>query len=168
MRTADAVSLWLAEKQAELISMKTESTYRWGCAYLPQQMPCLTASLRTILAETDLAPESKLDLWRIWRNFFNWAHRELGIPNAAHDLKRPRVRHHLPRYLSRQEIARAITACPLGGHPTNTPNQVIQACPFYRDHALVRLGLDTGLRLGELAALTPRAFQDGQLRIIQG
>lgn len=165
MKTAAAVSQWLRDKHAELISPKTESTYRWACAYLPQQLPCLTESLRNIIAIAELAPESKLDMWRIWRNFFKWAHSELGIPNPAKKLKRPRVRKHLPRYLSRDEIGRAITSCAAGGHTIDVTNTELQACPSYRDHAMVRLVLDTGLRLGEVASLKSSDFQDGQLRI---
>ena len=130
---------------------RTLDFYRWGLDHLEAGCPVLPEEHRpllSVLANDRLNPESRYDLERALRRFFRWASKEYGIPNPMLEVERTRRKKKLPRVLSRSEIG-----------------AVWAACRDDRDRALMGLLLDTGLRVGEVADLTPQDVGESSLRV---
>jgi len=137
MHTNDAVGPFLVSRRAQGCTGKTIEGYEWALAYLPDPLPARPGELEEVLAGVDLAIESRIDLHRVWRTFYAWAHDRLDVPNPMASVRRPRRQPKFPRVFSQREL------------------QIIwAACVTPRDRAMVAVFLDTGVRLGELAGLT--------------
>lgn len=165
METRRAVAGFIASRRALGRSPATIQLYRWALAVLPRELPASPGSLEKALAALDLAEASRVDVWRIWRAFYGWAHSRLKVPDPTLDLGRPSSSRSLTRFLFRPEIARVLSSCPAGGHRIDATDEQLRNCAYWRDHALVRVALDTGIRLGELAGLTRDSLGDGVLRV---
>ena len=151
LETKIAAASFLEYCRLRKLSPKTIGNYRWAinrlavkCRQLPQDHHDILA----VLAADGLASESRHDLERVLRQFFGWCNREFDLPNPMLRVARlPRSRT-LPRVLSRQEI-----------------DAVWRACQTPRARALVGLALDTGLRLGEIAAMRRSDLGEFSLRV---
>lgn len=117
----------------------TLRTYRWALRRLSKGCPQLPAdpkAVRRVLADEKLAWESRLGLRRDLSAFFSWTFREYGHPHPIQQLPRLKKRPTLPRVLTDDELQRLWDV-------TETP----------RDKALIALGLDNGLRIGEVGTM---------------
>jgi len=121
------------------LAQSTVDSYSWSLARLALQCPTLPADrrpARSVLVGDGLADMSRKTLRVRVNGFFVWAAREYGHPNPLEDLAKSPYREPLPRILSDEEIM-----------------ALWEAAAWQRNQAMVALILDTGLRVGELAAL---------------
>ena len=147
-RTIAVVAEYLVSCRAGALSETTIVGYEWGLAYLPERLPATAQQLEHTLATIDLAPESKIDMWRIWRTFFRWANMRYGLVDPTDQVRKPRRQRKLRRIFTQGEL-----------------QAVWAACRSLRDQALIALLIDTGIRLDELASLTWSDIQIGLLRV---
>ena len=118
---------------------KTLEFYQWCLEKLVRQCPEWPASSGKIAAAWDcptLGRVSRCDLERGLRTFLYWAEETHGCPNPLRGTKKMPQAKTLPRVLEEEEAA-----------------AVWNACANEQERAMVALLLDTGIRLGELAAL---------------
>jgi integrase len=135
--TAQAIGAFLAAR-ADL-APDTLSRYHWSLSHLAhahQRLPRAPHALETLIAATTYAPASRDALWRDLHAFYHWAHNRLGVPNVMDDVRRRKTPRQLPRNLTNDQLHRLLNL-PLSR----------------RDTALIMLLLNTGVRIGELAAL---------------
>lgn len=140
MKTAYAVDLYIEDCNYRNLAPKTIEAYKWALSRLINQgdeMPSNAAELRRILTVANVADETRLDLWRATRTFYNWLERNQGEENLMRSVPAPIVRARFPRTLSDSEIQSLLTAA-----------------ASRRDLTLLAVLLDTGARVGEVANLT--------------
>ena len=151
METRVAAASFLEYCRLRSLQPKTMEFYRWGLKHLAQhcrELPSHHRQLVSSLANPKLCQESRHDLERVLRRFFKWASREYRVTNPMLDVEPIPRKKTIPRVLSTPEI-----------------EAVWKACDTERDRAMVALVLDTGLRLGEIAAMEKRHLLDGVLRV---
>jgi len=149
--TAAAVLEFLDDCNSRGLSGKTIEFYAWGLAKLQARCQVLPPSRQVVLhvlADSNLGLVSRKDLRRALNTFFRWCVREYEIGNVLDGVGTlPRTKK-LPRVFTVDEV-----------------KAVFGACVDPREHALVALVMDTGLRLGEIVNLTKRHVGDGYLRV---
>ena len=145
MQVNQAVQRFMDDRRYRGLAPKTIAAYKWALRRLPQpaHWPIERVELRGVIHDDRLAQVSRVTLFRHIRVFARWCSREFGVDDPTADLAQPKARRRWPRVLTREEVAR-----------------VISAAETARDRALVALTVDTGIRLGELAALTWPAVTD--------
>ena len=151
MRTTLAAASFLEYCRLRQLSPKTIGSYRWAINRLEakcEELPQDHHDILEVLAADGLASESRRDLERVLRQFFGWCNREFDFPNPMRRVARLPKRRTWPRVLSRQEI-----------------DAVWRDCETLRSRALVALVLDTGLRLGEIAAMHRSDLGEFSLRV---
>ena len=99
--------------------------------------------LKQWLDEMEVGPTTKQIRYRSLRAAWKFVAADLSIANPMIGLPAPRVRYEPPAYPTDEEVARLIAAAEARRNPNRT-----------RDAAIVRLVVDTGMRLGELHGLT--------------
>ena len=140
MKSAYAVELYIEDCNYRNLAPKTIVAYKWALTRLIDQgsdLPSNTAELRRILSVPNVADETRLDLWRATRTFYNWLERNQGEENLMRSMPAPIVRPRFPRTLSDNEI-----------------QSLLDAAASRRDLTLLAVLLDTGVRVGEVANLT--------------
>jgi len=143
MRTEEAVTAFVASGLARGWKPKTEQWYGYALRQLvavQRELPVRPEPVEALLAgmrRRDLADATVHDVWAALRIFYRWAAARLGVVNVMGAIGAPIVRECEMRTLSSGEVERLLW--------------VTHRRP--RDHALVMLMLDTGLRLGEVAGL---------------
>ena len=89
METASLLEQFVRKSEYRGLAPKTIQQYRWALSRLVIQCPKLPASpgdLMPIIGDGRLALESKRDLLRCIKTFFNWCERRYDISNAAVEL----------------------------------------------------------------------------------
>ncbi len=137
---APSVASFLTSCSARQLSPRTIEAYAWAMAKLPPDPTPDT--IEAAVAALTLSPESRWDIWRHWRTYFRWRARRHHIPNPMDDLYPPIHPNTPPPTLTWAQLHRLLVT---------TTN------PTHR--AIVTLILDTGLRLGELAGITPDSIR---------
>ena len=153
MDTVTLANQYLQECQYRGLAPATIGQYQWALNRLKAknlQLPSRGAQLLPALMGDHLAPESRHDLVKCWRTFFGWCSRRYDFPNPMGQLDRLPKRRQVRRVLSASELSLVLEAA---------------RCP--RDEALVLVVLDSGLRVGEVAALRRGALGDGWA-VVQG
>lgn len=135
---------FLASRAARNLSARTLERYAWALAKLPEAQTA-EALESAIAAMTRLSAASRWDVWRSWHTYFRWRAVRHGLADPMQQLEPPRRRPRLPITLSWHDLTR-----------------VLAAALSRRDRAILMLLLDTGLRVGELAALTPADLHQDQ------
>ena len=152
LRTEIAATSFLEYCRLRSLEPKTLDAYEWALNHLEQQCPSLPHDHRSIInalaAVKGLGPESKHDLERVLRTFFKWVREEYDWPDVMAKVKPLHRKQTTPRVLSRAEIA-----------------AVWSVCETHRDQALMALVFDTGVRLGEIAAMGRDDLGDFTLRV---
>jgi len=134
-----AIADYLKDCRYRRLGDATIEGYAWAMGRLLRECPTLPADrsqTRSVLVGDGLADMSRKTLRVRLNGFFVWAAREYGHPNPLNQLGKLRYRESLPRILSDEEIS-----------------ALWEAAQWQRDQALIGLLMDTGLRVGELAAL---------------
>ena len=138
-KTAQVVAAFLASRRAMGCSPRTLEFYRYTLGPLQgafERLPERPEALEELLGGVGGSSHTRHAFWRGLRVFYRWAHRRLGVRNAAADVQPPRVRPSPPRALSDGQV-----------------DVLLSLDLARRDRALLTLLLDTGVRLGELAGL---------------
>lgn len=160
MKVQEALQLFANHKLGEGIKEKTIKNYlalaKPFIASLPSERQnigdILPSDITNFLAHErarGLSPVTVRGMWRTLDLFFGWAssNRELGNPpnpmflSPDKKIKAPKIPKKEPRRARLSDLQRVIDAI-----PTNT-------WPALRDRAILCLLMDTGLRVGEAAAL---------------
>ena len=138
-KTAEVVAAFLASRRAMGCSVRTLEFYRYTLGPLQgayERLPERPEALEELLAGVGGSPYTRHAFWRGLRVFYRWAHRRLGVRNAAGDVPPPRRRASVPRTLTDGQV-----------------DVLLELDLARRDRALLTLLVDTGVRLGELAGL---------------
>ena len=154
MRTSKTVSDYMVECEARGLAAATIDQYRWALGRMVSKcggIPRDGKQLLLALADSSLSPESRKDLVKCWRTFFNWYirqdhHSRRPKTNPVDELKSLPRKQRLPRVLTSQEV-----------------RQLIAAADNERDRVLVLLVMDCGLRLGEISGLKWTDVRDDHL-----
>ena len=137
------------------MSEDTVDLYLWVleklCAEFPDDLPATRGELQPLLVNnTSLSLASQRTIWNRLRVFWSWLG-ETGVcdSNPMLDMPSPMRRQPLPRVLSKEEVDRFLAAAPVE-----------------RDHAILAVLLDTGLRAGELASMTRAGCRSDGLTVV--
>ena len=149
METVRATHLFLSACEDRLLSSQTIRSYRWALRHLLMryvELPTKPGQIRSLIETQALSPESKYDLWRVYRTFFRWLQREGVLDmDPTESVPKPQLRRRFPRTLTLSEV-----------------KNLFRAGSDSRDRALIALLLDTGMRVGEVAGLCwPMVFPYG-------
>ena len=105
----------------------------------PQELPQTSTEIQQVFIEnSDLSPASLRTIWHRLRIFWAWAEKEGICSNVMKGMSAPVMKRKLPRILRSAEIRRLLGSVELE-----------------RDYAILAVLLDTGMRIGELASMTP-------------
>jgi integrase/recombinase XerC len=104
----------------------------------PEPLEELLVSIRGKRKE-ELSQATKVDIWGAWRMLYLWAEERVGAPNAMKAVQKPRRRKTRKPALSQPQVERLVSNARQRGA---------------RDHALIRVLVDAGPRIGELKSLT--------------
>ena len=151
METRIAAASFLDYCRLRSLRPRTLEFYQWGLNHLAlhcRHLPSHHRELVAPLANPNLGLESRYDLERVLRRFFGWIEKEYHLPNPMDSVESIPRKRTLPRVLSSPET-----------------EAVWKGCCTERDRAMVALVLDTGLRLGEIAAMEKRHLIDGMIRV---
>ena len=146
--THDATTAFLGARR---IRPKTREHYAHTFRLLPPALPQSPLELETILARQRVSAATADGYYRDLRCFYRWAARRLGVADAAADLTRPHLLPTLPHVLTHEQVIALLRGCDR------------------RERALISFALDTGARLGEIAAIrrhdiTQQAATDGTIQ----
>lgn len=150
MTSEIAQEFMMANRRREL-SPNTIEYYQWCLDKLVSACPEWPASAGEIAAAWDspkLGRVSRGNVERGIRIFLAWAQNNHGYPNVLHGSKRMPKAKTLPRVLHEEEVV-----------------AVWDACETAQERAMIALLLDTGIRLGELAALRWADVGHGSLNV---
>ena len=140
MKSGYAVGQYIEDCKYRNLAPKTIEAYQWALRRLidhGSELPSTAWELRKILAVSNVADETRVDLWRATRTFYNWLDRVHGEENPMKSVSAPLNRPRFPRTLSDNEI-----------------QALLDAALSRRDLCLLAILLDTGVRIGEVASLT--------------
>jgi len=143
-RTADVIDAYVRSRYAAGCSAKYEAWLRYTLGFLArafEELPATAEQIDEVSAglPVRLSEQTRRDVWNGMRLLYRWASGRLGVPDATERAERPRR--------PRKKVLRTLT--------DDEMDRIFWANRRYgRDLAMVRLILDTGLRLGELSGLT--------------
>ena len=138
-KTRVAIKGFLTAARYRGLAPKTISAYSWALdklARAQETLPTRPEQLMELISDKDLAPTSRHDLRRVLRTFYRWIYSDGRQNNPMERVPALRTRRQLPRTLEAGEISR-----------------LLASARSRRDRAMVAMILDTGARVGELAAL---------------
>ena len=154
MRTSEAVDLFLKSRRERMLSENSIYLYQWAFTKLeiefPNNLPTTQDELQPLFdGHSNLALASQRTIRDRLRIFWGWMCAK-GIcesnpmPPTPILLKRPTT----PRFLTEEETER-----------------LLSAAVSERECAVLAVLLDTGLRVGELASLTPKNARPNGLTV---
>ena len=150
MKTSDAIADFLLECRARGLARGTIDQYLWALRRLEAECPEVPGrgrELLTVLGDPTLAPESRRDLVKCLRTFFQWCVRMDVLDfNPAGEIGALPYRRRIPRVLTNEEV-----------------RGLLSAAQSERDRIMVLLVMDCGIRLGELASLQHTSIRDNHL-----
>jgi len=170
---SQAIKLFLIARQADSYSPSTVAQYKWALdkfvALGDKKLKDVTTDdIRLFLSylQTDykskrsntekLGSTSLFHAWKAVRAFYKWICPEFGLPNPSAKLPQPRYMSAVIVPFKQEEVKALIKAC-----DRTAPSKKSEARKTFamkrptstRDHAIVLVLLDTGLRVSELCRL---------------
>lgn len=140
--TAEVVAAFLESVRGRRCSEKYVSWLRYTLGHLVRAerlLPDRPEPVERVLAELQVGDETAYGVWVSLRLLYRWAAARLGVRDVMSAIGRPVRRPKVPRSLTQQEVDQLLW--------------VNRRRP--RDYALLRVLLDTGARIGEVAGLGP-------------
>ena len=142
MKTEEAIGLFLQSRRSRKLSEATIDTYRWALMKMeqvhPLNLPETAADVQQVLiVNSTLSSASLRTIWARLRIFWSWAEDEGICANVMKGIPAPVIRRKLPRILRSAEI-----------------RHLMSTVEVERDHTILAVLLDTGIRIGELASMT--------------
>lgn len=121
------------------------------------------------LSENDITESTRQYYWKVIKSFFKWAEEELEISRPDKRLAMPKVQKPDILPYTEEEIKRLIKACGKmkPSSPTNRAAYQAKRSTAKRDHLIIMILLDTGIRVSELCRLkyTDVNLENKSLRI---
>jgi integrase/recombinase XerD len=151
IRTRTLLADFLVSRQAKDLSRKTISWYKQmltGFAVVHSELPLEPGLVEQFLICLDRSKETKRAYFRALHAFYRWASKRYHFPNPMEELEAPPP-DKKPRYSLSVLDAGWLMATPLSP----------------RDHALLTLLLDTGIRAGEAVGLDRSDIQAETIRV---
>ena len=154
MRTSEAVDIFLKSRREKLLSEDTIVLYQWVLTKLevdfPDNLPTTRSELQSLFnSHRDLSLASQKTIRDRLRIFWSWLEDEgLCDSNPLKKMPSPRTPRTQPRVLGKAEI-----------------DQLLKAAKNERNRTILAVFLDTGLRVGELATLTPKNIGPDGLKV---
>ena len=139
MTTEEMAQKFLAYCRMRGLASKTIEYYQWVLGKLLSEcpeLPTMPDQIATVLDDPKLGLVSRRALERGIRIFLKWAEDAHGHPNPLRGIKKMKKVKTLPRVLYENEVA-ALWA----------------ACETQQQRAMIKVFLDTGIRLDELTRL---------------
>lgn len=133
--------------------MAYEAWLKYGLRGLDrfEELPGRPEAIEAVLdGLTGVGDETRYDVWVALRTFYRWTAGRFGVVDAMVGVKKPRRRPKQPRTLDEIDVERLLWT--VRGEP--------------RDQALLLLLLDTGARIGEVAALSWADIGRDQVRLV--
>ena len=186
MLLSDAINYYKVCKLADGYSPETLEVYEWAHIHFlgyVGDMPVgdiRLEQLRTFMlymreeytpnraggSTAPLSSSSLENLWKALRSFFSWAEEELEIPRPDKRLAKPPNPPPEINPFTQDEIRALIAACDYTKPSDGRRKSFSMRRPSgRRDHAIVLMLLDTGVRAGELARLTVGDVQSEKVYI---
>jgi integrase/recombinase XerD len=132
----------------------------------------IDAFLNHLADDLELSPKTVANHWIALSSFWSWAADELGVPQIMQTVRRPRVQARIVQPYSQEEVEKLIaTAGNIRAADWRNKRHVLARLPTAeRDHAMLLILLDTGIRAAELCALRVRDCdrKAGRLSILEG
>lgn len=153
-QTLAAMAVFLEIRRNMGMAIATLEHDEWGVRYLAAVCPELPASALDVsraIGASGLDGESRYDVWTVIKKFLTWAELYYQFPNPCSMLPAPPRLRKVRRVLSLREI-----------------RALLDATTSERDELLILVELDTGIRLEELANLTPEDVEEKALIIRDG
>ena len=151
MKTADVLNEYLDDCRRRELKDKTLDGYKWAIAKLVKhcpEMPTESRQIAPVYDDPKLGRVSKDNLERAIKAFLNWAEEMVGHSNPLRGVRGRKKTKTLPRFLNKDETS-----------------ALWDACNNQQEQAMVSLLLDTGIRLGELTALTWTDIKEDSLTV---
>ncbi len=102
-----------------------------------------------------LSPATVKSYIRVWKAFFSWCYQEeLVDPNPAARLKHPKAPKRIRPAFTEAHIDRMLAACDTG------------TLEGFRDHVILLLLLDTGIRIAEISTLRVSSVHDRYIKVM--
>lgn len=153
MDTTEAVTRFLTAKRAKGLQDTTIGWYEWilgKFADAHPELPTTPEPIEAFIASIRGAPETRHGYFRAIRTLYNWLVRRRSISESPIPyMEPPRVPKKVPRWLEITEAQRLF-------HAAHTPLEI----------ALIRLLLDTGIRIGEARNLDREHIHDTFIRVV--
>lgn len=154
MNTKEAVVMFITAKRAAGRAETTLDWYAWLLEKFAQAhrvLPTEPEPIEAFIADADGEPETRHAHFRAVRTLYNWLARRRKIAeNPMALVEEPKVPRKLPRWLELEECQQLYRAA-------ETPLEI----------ALIRLLLDTGVRVGEARSLDRHQIRDSFI-IVRG
>lgn len=146
MQTSEALSLFLAAKEAKRLSPRTLQNYWYFARIITERFDTLPAApepLEAFITSRGPSDETRDTYWRFLRNVYRWLKRRRHIAENPFDLmERPVLPRKIPRSLTREQLDRLL-------------HDESHELPM---RALLMLLADTGIRIGEALSATADRF----------
>ena len=103
-----------------------------------------------------LSAKSIRNVWVTFRSFFGWLHVEFKYTNPAIEITAPKFQTHPVETFTKEDVEKILKACVFSRESQTEERKkfVMRRPSANRDHAIVLMLLDTGLRATELCSLT--------------
>ncbi|MEX0925778.1 MAG: tyrosine-type recombinase/integrase [Dehalococcoidia bacterium] len=140
----DLAAAYIASCRSRRLSPPTIRGYQEAIALLPGVQVLSIEDIEAVLQTLGLYADSSVaSYWRRWNSFFNWISKRYGTRNILAAMDAPVDRQAARRVFTETEILK-----------------LWDAATSERDKALLFFMLDTGARIGEVAALRRQDVQE--------
>ena len=154
------ITSWLRSLRGRQLSPKTVALYESAVRSLSHTLkswPPTRAAVEEWLGAMDVAPATVSQRYRAVQQWGRWLEEEEGIPDPTARMKAPRVPEQPVAVVSTDQLRALLATC--SG----------RSFEHRRDHAILRLFMDTGVRLSELQGIALADLDlDQQTAVVTG
>lgn len=156
IKTQEAATAFITSAESRQLSYQTIRSYRGTLnpftARFPSELPMRPEEIESFLASLEVGQETRYTRHTHLRIFYKWTFERYDVPpeiiNPMNKIRPPRRRRLLIPSLTDDEI-----------------NDALRATKTFRDYAMIRLFLDTGIRCGEAHNLMQEDVGEKSLKV---